>query len=200
MKLLFFADIHNDESAVDEIIDRVKKEKIDFLVCAGDLSEFGVGLKKLAKKLSNAAPLYILPGNHEDDGEIEELDSKIKNVHDLHLKAIHLGDVLLLGCGGGGFSHKHAPFEECKKYFKEELRKFKDSRKAVLVTHAPPYKTKMDLIMGEHTGVIALKKFIEKEELGLVICGHLHENAGKKEIINDTIVTNPGKKGFLFKA
>jgi Icc-related predicted phosphoesterase len=199
MKLLFFADIHNDESAVDNIIKKVKKEKIDFLVCAGDLSEFGVGLKKLAKKLSGVAPLYIIPGNHEDDEEIDEIESKFKDVHNFHLKAVKIKDVLLLGCGGGGFSHKLVPFEESKKYFKDELKKLKDSKKAVLVTHAPPYRTKLDTVFGEHTGVTSIRKFIEKEQLALVICGHLHENSGKVDYIGKTKIVNPGKKGFIFR-
>lgn len=197
MKTLFFCDIHGDYKALDKLIKKAESLGVDVLVCAGDLSNFGEELEKLVKRLDIGLPLYMIPGNHETEEEIKELDSKFDFFHNLHLKAKKINDSLLVGCGGGGLSPYHTPFEKSEKYFEKELKKFKDLKKSTLVTHAPPADTELDSIKGEHVGVKSIRKFIEKEQPGLAVCGHLHENSGKSTKIGETKIVNPGKKGVI---
>ena len=200
MKILFFADIHSDGSAIRHIAKKAKKWKVDALVCAGDLSEFGEGLEDMVHAVDLGMPFYIIPGNHESPVETLELSDTFKWVEEFDLKTVKIGDVLLIGCGRGGFSHELERFDEKVKDFKKEIKKFKNKKNIVLVTHAPPYNTKLDKIFGEHTGVRSLRKFIKEVQPGLMVCGHLHENSGKVDYIGKTKIINPGKKGFLFKS
>ncbi|MEK6938456.1 MAG: metallophosphoesterase [Nanoarchaeota archaeon] len=44
MKFLAFVDLHEDRKVLQKLLERAKQEDIDFLVCAGDLSQFGHNL------------------------------------------------------------------------------------------------------------------------------------------------------------
>lgn len=68
-------------------------------------------------------------------------------------------------------------------------------KKIILVTHAPPYKTRLDKLAGEHCGNKSIRNFIEKSRSDLVICGHLHENFGREDKIKRTRIINPGHFG-----
>jgi len=80
--------------------------------------------------------------------------------------------------------------------FKKTIKK--DS-KVVLVTHAPPYKTKLDHLetTNEYHGNESIRKFIKSTKPLLNVCGHLHENENKIDKINSTIILNPGKEKII---
>ena len=66
----------------------------------------------------------------------------------------------------------------------------------VLVTHAPVYNTKLDFLKGiGHAGNLSIRKFINRVNPKLVICGHFHENFGVVDKINQTKIINPGNEG-----
>ena len=52
-------------------------------------------------------------------------------------------------------------------------------------THAPTY-TKVDKIGKNPVGNKSIRNFISEAKPDLVVCGHLHENAGKKDKIGKT--------------
>ena len=52
MKILAFTDLHSDLKAADKLILKIKKEKPDVIVCAGDLSNFGFGMRVLLRKFN----------------------------------------------------------------------------------------------------------------------------------------------------
>ena len=66
------------------------------------------------------------------------------------------------------------------------------SHKVVFVTHAPPYGTNIDLVVGEHCGNKSFTTFIEKYQPNLAVAGHLHENFGKRGHVGKTLVVDPG--------
>lgn len=199
MKLLLFCDVHGDENIINNLVKKANQKKVDAIICAGDISEFGNNLIKIVKKFDIGIPLYMIPGNHETDEEIAFLDSKFSWFENFHLKVKKIEDTLLIGCGGGGLSKFHTPFEKSEKYFKRELKQFKNLNKSILVTHAPPYNTFLDFINNEHVGVKSIRRFIEKEQPGIAICGHLHENSGMEDKIKKTIIINPGDKGKIIE-
>jgi len=202
MKILAFVDIHGDSAAIKRIAEKEKKGKPDLLVCSGDVSNFGFGLFSLIKKLSFGIPLLIIPGNHETEEEIEYMGKKTDFVKNLHLKHFISGSYFFTGCGGGGFTKRHAEFEQSEKKFAEAIKKLKvkdHKYKIILVTHQPPYNTKLDYIQGEHAGSVSIRKFIEKYQPVLCLCGHLHENEGKIDKIGKTIVINPGPDGKIIE-
>lgn len=191
MKILAFCDTHSDMKALEALAK--KAEGCDAIICAGDISEFGDGFKKAFEILDVGIPLIYIPGNHEEDIDF----GKFKHVKNIHKKAQRIGDVLFMGCGGGGFSRFYTLFEMLSPVFKEAMKNHKG--KSVLVTHAPPYKTKLDEVGLMDVGVESIRKFIDKEQPDYAISGHIHENAGKKDKIGATIIVNPGKKGMILE-
>ena len=77
MKFLTFVDMHNDPKSLSHLISIAKKDDIDFVVCCGDISDFGQGLKKALDKFDKLGKkFYLIPGNHEEGEGV--LDSFLK--------------------------------------------------------------------------------------------------------------------------
>ena len=190
MKILAFVDLHSSVKALDAVIRKVKKEKPDVIVCAGDLSIFEQGLRYTLFELSKLKiPCLVIHGNHETEDSMKKVCKKFPNLVFLHKRSHILNGTIFLGYGGGGFSTEDKGFAKAAKLFKDKIKGYK---KVVLVTHAPPYKTKLDKIIDKHCGSKPIKKFIENNKISLVVCGHLHENAGKEDKVKDTLIINPG--------
>src|SRR3989344_3980087 len=69
----------------------------------------------------------------------------------------------------------------------------------IFITHAPPYKTKLDKLPMGNVGSVSIRKFIEKIKPILFICGHLHENENKRQKLKQTLMINPGYKGEIIE-
>ena len=192
MKLLTFVDVHGDTKAVDRLVNLAKKEKPDFLVCAGDISEFGENLKFLLECFKGFN-LIIIPGNHEDENHLKELCEKLGFIY-LHKGCYEFNEYKFFGYGSGGFCKTDCRFESLAKKFKKLI---KPGDKTILVTHAPPYGTNLDDICNEHMGCKSYTKFIKEAKIHLCICGHLHETSGNIDNIGKSTVINPGKHGRI---
>ena len=203
MKLLIFTDIHGDSEIISKILLKVKKDKPDAMICAGDITNFGFGIKSILKRLDSAnIPLFIIPGNHETDEEIIIYSQGMKNIKSIHLKPAMFHSLYIVGCGGGGFTQQHAEFEMSEKKFADSMKKVKirdHKYKTILVTHQPPYKTLLDPVYGEHSGSTSIRKFIEKHQPDFCITGHIHENEGKQDQLGKTIIINPGPLGKIIE-
>jgi uncharacterized protein len=83
-----------------------------------------------------------------------------------------------------------------------DLEAFKGkARKLMLVTHAPPSDTKLDVIHNKaHVGSKAIRRFIEEEQPVLALSGHIHESSeisgSYQDRIGSTICMNPGSDPF----
>ena len=80
----------------------------------------------------------------------------------------------------------------------------KDLRKTILVTHAPPYQSKLDHISKtEHVGSKDIRRFIEKKQPYLTLHGHIHETvkiSGQfKQKIKGTLCASTGNDHKLQK-
>ena len=198
MRILSFVDMHGSHKALKKI--KKKSKKADLIVCAGDLTIFENNLDKLLFQLNKLKKTcLIIPGNHESDEDLKQLAKMSDNISDIHEKGFVKNNHLFLGYGGGGFSMNDKHFKKIAKKSKKKIKKFRkiNNKKIILVTHAPPYKTKIDKIMDEHCGNKDIRKFIDKIKPDLVISGHLHENAGKEDKIKNTKIINPGPFGKI---
>jgi len=195
MKILAFVDLHGNYKALKEI--KKKAKQADLIVCAGDISIFENELDLLLLQLNELKkPVLIIPGNHEDDKDLSKLTKMFNNIIDIHKKTFIKENCLFLGYGGSGFSMVDKEFIETAKKFEKIIKKHQD-KKIILITHAPPYKTKLDKIMNEPCGNKSIKNFILKVKPNLVIAGHLHENAGKEDKIGKIKLINPGPFGKI---
>lgn len=91
-----------------------------------------------------------------------------------------------------------------KKLRKRELKKLQEfftkerSKTTIVLTHDPPYGTKLDKITwrkspryGDHLGTDQIKNFVRKYQPLLWICGNIHEGRGIMKI-GKTFVMNTG--------
>lgn len=192
MKILAFVDLHGNKKAMRDI--EKKAKSADVVVCAGDISIFENDLPDILRSLNKLnKTVIIIPGNHEDEKDLQMLSKRYSHIKDVHNRAYRIENYLFLGYGGGGFSTVDRDFEKLGKKFMKVMK----DRKVILVTHAPAYKTKLDDIDGNSCGNKSITNFIKKAKPELVISGHLHENAGKEDKIGKTRLVNPGPYGKI---
>ncbi|MDP3765219.1 MAG: metallophosphoesterase, partial [Nanoarchaeota archaeon] len=167
MKLLAFTDMHLSSYAFKKIKSKAKRQKPDLLVCAGDVSIFEHGLGLILNKLSKFnKKTLILHGNHETGSVLKKLCSKHKNIIFMHKQQYIQNNCIFLGYGGGGFSLTEPEFCKTGKKF-EKIIKHNNNKKIIFITHAPPYKTKLDLVAGSHCGNKTFRNFILKNKIDL---------------------------------
>jgi hypothetical protein len=209
MKILAFVDLHSKHGSpeyvdfytslkyIKKLKALAKKEKPDLILFAGDASLFENHLEELMAEISKIGKkILVIPGNHETAAVMKKICSFHDSLIFIHKKAVKMGDYIFVGFSGEGFLRTD---KEMEKFIKRIRPKIK-GKKVVLVTHAPPYKTKLDKIGREYCGNNTITKFIKSNKnIILAVCGHIHENAGKKDKINNATIINPGPKGEIIK-
>jgi len=199
MKILAFTDIHLSSIALSKIKSKIRNQNPDLLVCSGDLTIFEEGLDAVLNKLSKLKKkILLVHGNHETDKVMRKICSKCSNLIFIHKSCYKYNDCIFLGYGGGGFSLTEPEFYSTGKKF-EKIIKNNKNKKIIFITHAPPYRTNLDLIVSSHCGNKTFKNFVLKNKIDIYICGHLHENFGKKGKIKNTEIINPGMYGKIIK-
>ncbi|MBI2102033.1 metallophosphoesterase [Candidatus Woesearchaeota archaeon] len=200
MKILAFTDIHGSLTALKRIEHKTKAQNPDLLVCAGDISIFEHGIVGLLRRLNRLnKKIIIIHGNHEDDSTFIKLSKSFKNIIFIHRSHYIESNALFLGYGGGGFALVDKKFEKivAKKF--EKIIKNNPDKNIILVTHAPPYKTRLDKLVQGHCGNKSIRDFVKNNKIDLLICGHLHENFRKEDKIKRTKIINPGPFGRIIK-
>lgn len=199
MKALIFTDLHLSDLAMKKLRWKTILYRPDLLICAGDITIFEEGLDLMLEKINKLnKKTLIIHGNHEDASVFKKKCEKYKNLIFLHKQHHKHNDCLFFGYGGGGFSLTDPGFYSTgEKFSKIIKKKANKKKKKVFITHAPPYDTQLDLIVDHHCGNKTLRNFDIKNKIDIHICGHLHENFGRKDNIKDTKVINPGPYGKL---
>lgn len=193
MRIIAFGDIHDRTENIGKV---ERLSDADCVIITGDLTNFGgVGrAKKVIETVSRHNPnLYALPGNMDQrqvEGYVDELGINI------HSKGVIIQGVGFFGVGGSNYTPFNTPTEYTEEEIKEFIRKgyeeIKHVKLKVLVSHAPPYNTKVDIVGGgHHVGSVSVREFIEKYQPQICLTGHIHEAVGK-DIIGNTIILNPG--------
>lgn len=194
MRFLTFVDVHENKKLRRQLVKRAGEKDVDFVLSAGDFSTFGRGLQAFLDDFRICHKrLYLIPGNHEEKFDFEELLRPFPHCFNLHQQAIEMGDYVFLGYGGNGFSQHDEHF---RRVAREWYGRYK-GKKIVLVTHAPPFGTTLDKLPSGHVGHIDYRRFIERIEPKIVISGHLHETAGAMDTIGKTKLINPGWEGMV---
>lgn len=201
MKILCFSDVHGTTKAVSKIYDNLVKKAnrpdIDAVICAGDLSDFGSDIELAFKKLGDIdKPVFMLHGNHEMHSDIHKAEKDYDNIIDIHKSLKPFKDILIVGWGGGGFSTREPKFEKFAKKAAKLMRKYD---KIILVTHAPPHGTKLDIVVKKHVGNKSITEFIRQHQPTYALSGHIHESHGAKEKIIASTLINLGPAGVIIE-
>jgi Icc-related predicted phosphoesterase len=185
MKILVLSDIHNQTVTLDAVLKEVQKTPDPPKICliAGDLTNFGSyeDLNIILNRITLVfEKTFFILGNCDpyfNEGDIVTSAIFVEsNLHKLDFFSI-------IGFGS------HRP----KINYKILKRKEKASEKICLLTHAPPFGTKADLVsFDRHGGSRELKTTIEKfQNIFLIVSGHIHDSPTISRTKNCTVV-NPG--------
>ncbi len=195
MKILTFSDIHGSIKAIHRVKQAAKLEKPDLILFGGDLTVFGRDHEKMMEELDKIGQeILIIDGNHETVVELRKAAAATKNVTFFNAKTRRIGNFLVIGYGVNGFSLTDQHFEDFISRIKQE---FQPGDKIIMLSHGPPYGTKVDLIIDQHCGSKSLRDFIEKYHPVLVISGHLHETFNMSQKLGKTFIINPGPFGKI---
>jgi Icc-related predicted phosphoesterase len=195
-KIMVIADIHGEFEKFSRMIDSMRNEDFDMIICPGDFtdmhntpegySQMDIAEIVVQKLLSFSKPVFCVPGNHEPYDILDIFDEYNVNVHMNHKK---MKDLEFVGFGGAAtpFNTKFEPTEdEIREGLDIVMKRVKS--KFVLVTHNPPFGTKLDSTeTGEHVGSKSVRDFIERNKPLLAISAHIHEAGGTDRIGNTTL-------------
>ena len=97
MKIFVITDTHTIPSLEKSLI-TAKKEKADYILHLGDITNFGANLKKSISLLDSInITTFLIPGNHEDNTNIKELCKKTDNVLYVHKATQRIGKLFFIG-------------------------------------------------------------------------------------------------------
>lgn len=200
MKILVIGDIHGK---CHKIFNYLQKNTVDLIIVTGDITHFGP--PKLCGDILNEicafnVPTFTIPGNCDPTGVYGEIEKS--SAINIHNRSIIIKNIGICGFGGSNSTPFNTPleFEEMEIYdeIKKLMKQIENQEIRILVTHAPPYNTKTDLIpSGDHVGSKSVRKIIEEFQPSLNLCGHIHE-AVAIDKIEDTIIFNPGEASHGF--
>lgn len=194
MRILFLTDLHGARGYLPGLIDA--ERGADLVIVGGDITSFGgeEDARAMIEPLLDAFPLVrSVHGNVDLDGVLGWLQRKGLA---LHGKGEALAGVGLFGCGGSNPTPMRTPTEYPENEIAAALsRGFDDVAHAeckVMISHTPPVDTALDrMFAGKHVGSTAVRAFLERHDVDLCLCGHIHEADGL-EHVGGTLVVNPG--------
>ena len=190
MLVLAVSDIHGKIENLKKIVELIHNKSLDLVLVLGDLTDLGGASQ--AEQVLGALPkvkVLAIAGNF-DTGEVEKtLEGKGIS---LHAKKKQVGKWHFVGFGGGLVGDPGRFLFSEEEIEKALLALTQDAKNLVLVTHLPPFGTKIDLAgNGVHIGSRAVRETIEKRQPVLHLCGHCHEGFGAEQI-GKTLSVNVG--------
>ena len=203
VRIFAAGDFHGDTGLAKKLADKAKKEDVDVVILAGDLTSWGMETKNLISPFTKLKkPVLLLHGNHESIATIDFLSElygpEAKNLHGYSLITKD-GKVGIFGAGGTdiGFSPESEDgfFNTLNKAYKG--LKDKKVKKKIMVTHMHPFKSKAEF--SGFQGSKGIRKAIEKFKPDVMLSGHIHEAEGIEEKIGNTKVINIGRKGRIIE-
>lgn len=197
MKLLLFSDLHCNAGAAAALVEL--SATADVLVGAGDFATMRRDLATTIDILQTSGkPAVLVPGNAESLDELRAACLNWPGVCVLHGTSAVIDGVTFYGVGGG---IPVTPFGAWSYDLTEEQAAalLADCPAGcVLVTHSPPRGAVDVSSLGHALGSEAIRAAIEAKRPQLVVCGHIHECAGREEWIGRTPVVNAGPRGVEY--
>ncbi|MCD4674504.1 MAG: metallophosphoesterase [Desulfobacula sp.] len=194
MRIYAVADIHGKTEKIAKIKNVIFQETPDILVIAGDITHYFSPLKILNQLKDIPIPIFGIRGN-SDLKCVEGLLQNQENTTFLNHTPVTYQDVRFLGLNGTiplPFLSKIG-FREAQRLGRLENN---ITSETILVVHPPP-RGVCDKVGNKFcAGSFGLRNFIENHPPLMVLCGHIHEQAGYQFLKNTLIVNCAMNKKF----
>jgi hypothetical protein len=195
-KILAVGDIHGDTGLIKKLAEQAKKEKVDLVILAGDMTFFEESTKNLIGPFIEAKKqVLIIPGNHESFATVDFLAQMYPNTKNIHGYSFRRDNLGIFGAGGAlGFNISE---KELFDLLKKGNKGVEDSEKKIMVTHMHPENTMAEF--SGFRGSEAIRKAAEQFKPDILISAHIHEAGGIEDKIGKTRVINVARKPKIFE-
>lgn len=193
LRVYAVADIHGRPERFDLIRAKAVETAADLIVMAGDISGF-LFHHRIPDQLSTMpVPVFYIRGNSDRKRTAGRL-KHIPGITHLHLKQVPFRGWRFAGISGTCL----IPFDSRLSFREGRLAELYNGDwlvgASVLVAHPPP-RGSLDRVMGRfHAGSKALRAMTLKYQPSVLICGHIHEDAGAA-VLGKTLVVNCSMAG-----
>ena len=175
MKILAAGDLHGDTRLAKKLASEAKKEMVDLVILAGDLTYAETSTRGLIEPFAKAKQeVLIVPGNHETIATIDFLMQLYPNLKSLHGYSVKKGNIGIFGCGGANIGLFMLKEKEIYDLLKRGFDGVKGTRKKMMVTHVHPAETLIGQFTRFFPGSEGVKKAIERFKPDIALCSHLH--------------------------
>ena len=196
-KILAIGDIHRDVGLVKRLAEKAKKEKVDLVILAGDLTMEEQSTENLIGPFVKAKKqVFLIPGNHESPATIDFL-AQAYNVKNIHGHGFVENNIGIFGAGTANIGIHQIGDKNIFKLLKKGNEGIKNAKKKIMVTHIHPLGSKAEVFGFE--GSKAVRDAIEKFHPDILIHSHIHEAGGIEEKIEKTRVINVSRKEKIFE-
>lgn len=198
-KILAVGDIHGDKGLVKKLAEKAKKENVDIVILAGDITFAEMSLKDLIGPFAKEKKeVLLIPGNHESSSTINFLSEMYKPyAKNLHGYSLKRGNVGIFGAGGTEMGINWIPDSEIFDLLKKGHKDIKKAKKKIMVTHMHPRGSKAE--KSGFKGSKAVTKAIYEFQPDILITSHIHEASGLEENFGKTRVINVSRKEKVFE-
>lgn len=198
LKILAVGDIHGDTGLVKKLAEKAKKENVDLVILAGDLTFFESSTENLIGPFLKAKKeVLIVPGNHESMATVDFLTNLYPNAKNLHGYYFKKNDVGIFGAGFADFGVSKVTDKEIFDLLKKGHAGIKDAKKKIMITHMHPFGSKSEF--SGFQGSQGIKKAIKEFHPDIHVHSHIHEAEGAEEKSGKTRIINVARKGKVFE-
>lgn len=197
-KILAAGDLHGDTGLAKKLAEKARREEVDLVIIAGDITHFEQSIKNLVGPFAKEKkPVLLIHGNHETITTVDFLSQIYPLTKNLHGYSFSKEDLGIFGCGGADFGL--SPMSEANFFrtLKRAHEGIKDKKTKIMVTHMHPYKSKAEF--SGFRGSKGIRKALKEFKPDLLISGHIHEAEGMEEKIGKTKVINIGRRGRIIR-
>lgn len=201
--LAVIGDIHAHWRKLDYVLARIAEARVDGILLVGDLgshdlahtirrsperdARYLASIDEVLRRVrSLGVPSLWVPGNHDlpdlaGEGNVDRRVAEIAGVR-------------VAGIGGAGPGRFGFAYE----WEEDEIRRRDELACDVLLCHAPPARTTLDVIHDSirHVGSEAIRERAERHD-GVLVCGHIHEAPGAEQLAR-CLCLNVGGLGAPF--
>lgn len=180
MKVFATGDFHQSEVLREAVIEEANSGEYDLVILTGDYEEADY-YKSLTEDLDG--PFIALTGNWDFGFEPPE-NGEYTNL--FNYKEVEFGDYRIVLLGSVYPDDFMTRIEE---FFKDAPQE-----KCIVATHYPPHMLGDLTRMGTRAGFTEFREIIMRSKPALWLCGHIHEDYGKFELLKTTVLNCAAKE------